>query len=300
MTKSKSQRPVRPPASGKRLDDAIEQSLKTLDSLPRLRTNGKLQKGPLVWKVMLEMSRAGLDKGRAPSIRKQDLAFELKRSHQSAIEVDHDLWNSYLKFHQRFGSRLREGNSSVGQPVLALERLTNNGLGGDPEKTEAVYWLCYDSGSQAEADGSAIAPDAAEYPKAARADEITACAAKGSTASAKPSTPQSSDTPMGEGSEQRAASTEAAPERVEAAATCTNATGKLQAAPSELYLLWLAALLSRTERSSGTPAALVLALALLAPALGYVSAEIISPVQALTDSISSLADVFKGSIGIRT
>lgn len=300
MTKSKAQRPTRPPASGRNLEDAIEQSLKTLDCLPRIRTNGKLQKGPLVWKVMLEMSRAGLVKGRVPSIRKQDLAYELKQSCGSAIEVDHTLWESYLNFHLRFGSRLREGTSRVGLPALALERLTNNGLGGDPEKTEAVYWLCYDSDLQTAAAAPSLAPDATQIHEAASANDDSVCSAKGSTATPEPLIPQTSEVPKVDGSEPQAAPTDAANERIGPAITGKNATNELQTAAGHSFLVWLATLSSRTERSSATPATLLLALALLAPALGSAAAEITAPVQALTDSISSLVDVFNGLIEVRT
>jgi hypothetical protein len=303
MTKSKAQRPTRPPASGKKLEDAIEQSLKTLDSLatPRLRTNEKWRQGPLVWKVMLEMSREGLVKGRAPSIRKHDLAYELKRSYGSGIEVDHNLWKRYLSFHQQFRSRLREGTSRAGLPALALERVTNGGLGGDPDKTEAVYWLCFDSDSQTEAAKSSLVPGATHTPEAALANEDSACAARSGTATSEPATPQPSEIPKVDGSEPQAAPTDAANEHKGPAMTDKNATDQLQTAAGQSYLAWLATLLCvRTERSSATPAALILALALLAPALGSAAAEITSPVQALADSISSLFDVFNGLIDVRT
>jgi hypothetical protein len=302
MTKAKAQRSTRPPASSKKLDDAIEQSLKTLDSLatPRLRTNEKWRQGPLVWKVMLEMSREGMVNGRTPSIRKHDLAYELKRRYGSDIEVDHTLWKRYLSFYEQYGSRLREGVVAAGLPALALERVTNNGVGGHPDKTEAVYWLCFDSDSQSEHDKSDLAPEVTENSELAREDKDSARAAKGSTANVEVVTPQSLRTPEVDSSEPQVASTKAAGEDVDVALNSADAVDKIHEAANQSHLLWLATIASRPNRSLATPATLALALALLVPTLGCVATEIISPIQALTDSISSLADVFNGSIGIRT
>lgn len=303
MTKSNGHGPVRPPASGKQLEAAIEQSLKALENLatPRLRPNGNWRHGPLVWKVMLDMSLAGIARGTAPSIRKHDLSYELKRSnHGSHIEVDRDLWNRYLSFHRQYGSRMREGMAKVGLPALTLERVTNNGVGGYPDTTEAVFWLCFDSESKPSAATTSQVLDALQNPEVVSADQASGCAVNDSPATSEPAAPQPPEIPENHGSASRAEPTKSANDQTGPAVAGKDTTVELQTDAGRAYLLWLATLSSRTGRSSTPSATLVLALALLAPALGCVAAEIISPVQALTDSISSLADVFNGSLGIRT
>lgn len=305
MTKLDIQQSMKPPASGIKVQAAIEQALKSLDAqaTSRLRNKGKWRHGPLVWKVMLEMSLDAAANGIAPSIRKHDLAFQLKRSSGEHVEVDHVLWKRFLSFHQQYKSRLHEGALKLGLPTLALERVTNNGLGGDPDKTEAIFWLCFDADTRSEKlpSGPKPTPAAAEQTgsSAALQEPILAKRDEADTPELRGDQARDGTEPDGRGA-QRTPTEPAEDSATADAARNTNEVLGHQASASEFFVVWLATLRSQATTSSSTPVAVIVALALLLPVLGGAATEILSPVQALTDSIAALVGVFNDLMVIRT
>lgn len=129
---------AQPPASGRKLVQAIDQAVAELDRWARRLESGDpagWRQGARIWRELLLMSKDGSAAGVAPSIRRADLTFALK------IDMDKRAWTRFERF---YGSQMRDRLLTVarasGLPALSAVRLSQR-RGGNPDATEAVYYL---------------------------------------------------------------------------------------------------------------------------------------------------------------
>jgi hypothetical protein len=302
MTEQKIQAALRPPASGRKLEDAITHALEAMGGLPesQVKRNGKWQQGPLFWRLMLEMSLDAAAMGLAPAIRKNDLAYQLKQTYGKRIEVDHKLWSRFQNFHQKYRKLFHLTALELNLPPLTVERITNSGAGGDPDKTEAVFWLSFDTDRKPASRAAIIEPsvvDQASSTPTAQPDFVdqptTAC----------PVGPQDqaqidSEFPHPEFQQP---TPEILNERASSDAPLNESHTAQQLGPvSDACLLLLSTLRSQSTPAVATAVVIAATMVLTIPFVGGVLTDIAAPAHALADSIAALASVINGLIVIRT
>ena len=304
MTEQSPVQILKPPASGRKLQTAIEHARKDLDTVAKRRlwaTEREWHRGALFWRVLLDLSLEAAANGLAPTFRKNDLAYELKRRAGSTIEVDAKLWRSFLSFHvKHLRGRLQAAAAKSGLPVLCAERATNDGLGGDPGTTEACYWLCF--GAESKPSGQTIpkAPARTRRPAASAAVDVVSSIEQRDDGLERPDLKQSGRNQTEATEAQEASVPKSAEVRVDA----QDASGSCRhSSPNPVFgdasLLWLAKDRLHAGSSSHIPVAMALALAVLMPILTGAAADVFLPLQTLADSIRALLAAFDGSITVR-
>ena len=127
-----------PPASGRDLLKRIDQAVKVTEQWQRSAAESTANcHSALLWKALLELSKPQIEKGVAPSIRKNDFSLTLK-----GVAIDGRLWDRFQRFYDdHLREPLYKAASESGVPALSAQRITNGGRGGNPDATEAVFQL---------------------------------------------------------------------------------------------------------------------------------------------------------------
>jgi hypothetical protein len=248
--------------------------------------------------VLLELSLETAAAGSVPKITKHQLAVAMKRRSGLDIKVDKKLWDRFMSFYEKqVMSQLRLVAAASDLPALAAERMTGKGAGGDPDTSQALFWLCLDSdrGAKEQRSSEAQLLEQGSQSEPDRATEVSTSIEREAKASELPKKSEAQTVSTGQAPATNAEST-----AVGQGSRSIEGTTNCHLAASDTYLLWFAVLRPVAVMSSSTSVTLALALALLIPTLIGATTDIFQPVQALAESISALIDVFNGSMAIRT
>lgn len=299
---------VRPPATGRKLKLAIEHAQRDLSAYARSRdweNEAEWSLGALIWKVLLDLSVEGSASGIAPTLRKNDLAYELKRHTKKERDFGAKLWKTFLKFHRSHArDRLLASAAKPGMPILFAER-ASDGIGGDPDKTEATYWLCFDIELPLVQPSTSNASDRAHSPDSCAAIDTTLSQPKaGSNSSAlnisasNPATSESSPAPQSPATTPNAGLVEG--QTVDAGSRLHAATTTSSTNVSDVCLIVLATRPQRATSQTTMAVTLALLLVIVIPTVTGAAADLSQPLQTLAETVNMLIDVFNGSMLIRT